>query len=279
MKKTIITILLMMAQIAFAKETTEVDVYSHMPVGDAMHQSIQFMQNKNEGLADSALAAESVLKLAEQFLQTLNTCKDTNSCQPSCQQYYDADNNCKCASQSCSPSQLCDMVKIDDLLDKAKQAKNNFGQVKTMHLDTISQEIVVPDYLQKLAGTDYTNLPKSKLYTDYNQFYKDYNEFIAPITGRHLPVPYFFGKQFKIPIIELIKRQADFARVGFANCETPMNNDDDIDKLNQGDAVLKYPARVDYALESGLGLPIEEDENNLNYYCVGMKGFYTPPKK
>lgn len=279
MKKILITILLFSASIVFAKETTEVEVYSHMPLGDVMHQSIQFMQDKNETLANSALTAESVLKLAQQFLEALNTCKNTSACQPSCQQYYDANNNCRCQSQSCSPNQLCDMAKIQDILDKAKQARNTFQDTKSAHLDAIGQTIVVPDYLQKLAGTDYTNLPKSRLYTDYNQFYKDYNELIAPITGRSLPAPSLFGKQFKIPVIELIKRQADFARVGFANCETPMNNDDDIEKLNKGDAVLKYPARVDYALGSGLLLPTEKDENNLNYYCVGIKGFYTPPKK
>lgn len=243
-----------------------------MPIGETAQEIVETTEESNKAINQMVESANKLISIASSFISVANTCQSSENCQHDCKENYDSDGNCYCSGSTCSPEYLCDISSLEKLLSEANRIVSEFSSGKDNFINILSANRIPPDYLKDLYGTDFTKLPKSHVYTDYNEFYQNFNQLISPILaemGQEITLPVAKGKA--IPFIEFVKRQSDYSRIGFLNCQTAVGAEEDMENIADGIIAYKYPYRVDFILANQINILIKENESNLNYYCAGAK--------
>ncbi|HOU45640.1 MAG TPA: hypothetical protein PLA41_00615 [Candidatus Pacearchaeota archaeon] len=262
-------------------EKEEFEVRGWMPVGEMAREIMEATNKSNEAKKKMSDSVSELIGIAREMAQAVSSCQNIEACQSSCQEIYSDDGNCSCQGSICQPEFLCDMEKINSVLEKFNGVNETFYSGVNNYLDIIAGEKDTPNYLKDMYGGKFTELPKSHVYTDYNQFYNDFNTTISPILAklsRNISLP-LSDSSAKIPLIEYIKRQSDYIRIGFMNCQTPVGAQEDMENIADGKDLYKYPYRVDFILQNKINVPVDANESNLNYYCASTRGLYSPQSK
>jgi hypothetical protein len=252
------------------QENSDFKIEGWMPIGETAKEIVAVTEETNESMKKMTEAVNKLISTASSFTNVASSCQSTESCQHDCKEKYDSNGNCSCAGGSCSPEYLCDISSLESLLSETDKISSDFSAGQGNFIKILTADKIPPNYLKDLYGVDFTKLPKSHIYTDYNEFYKNFNQLISPILaemGQEITLP----TNGAIPFIEFVKRQSDYSRVGFLNCQTTVGTEEDMENIADGISAYKYPYRVDFILTNRISLPIQEDESNLNYYCASTK--------
>ncbi len=278
-KKIFIILIFIFPGIILAKDS-DFKKEGWMPTGEIIQGVMETTKSSNDSVQKMIQSAQKLINQADEMILAVTSCQDKTVCKSSCKENYDSEGNCSCSGSSCEPQNLCDMETINSIYQKIQETSVEFQKSNDDYLDIISGSNYVPDYLKTLYKEEFTELPKSHVYTDYNEFYNNFNNIISPLLskfGRETKLP-IADKNQKIPFMEYIKRQSDYARIGFYNCQTPVGAEQDMENIADGKSLYKYPYRVDFILLNSMSIDVQEDESNLNYYCASTQGFYSPDK-
>jgi len=259
-------------------EKEEFEMRGWMPVGEMAREIMEATNKSNEVKQKMSESISELIGAAREMAQAVSSCQSIEACQSSCQEIYSDDGNCSCQGSMCQPEFLCDMEKINSAFAKFNGINEIFYSGVNNYLDIITGEKNTPNYLKDMYGGKFTELPKSHIYTDYNQFYNDFNNIVSPILsklGRNTSLP-ITDPSAKIPLMEYVKRQSDYIRIGFMNCQTPVGAQEDMENIADGKDLYKYPYRVDFILQNKINIPVDANESNLNYYCASTRGLYSP---
>jgi hypothetical protein len=263
-------------RIATDSKDKDFEIHGWMPIGEMANEIAVATKQTNDAIFAIINSVDSLIKVASSSIETANNCQSIDACQSDCKEVYN-EGGCSCSGSKCNPEYLCDIAKIDSLINESNNISASFDNGKTNFIEIISANRLPPDYLKDLYGTSFTKLDKGHIYTDYNEFYKNFNELISPILaqmGQNVTLPVPNGQA--IPFMEFIKRQSDYTRIGLLNCQTDVGEEQDMQDIADGNTIYKYPYRVDFILANRMGIPVDPNESNLNYYCASTKGVYTP---
>ncbi len=269
----IINILLFISFPVLAQEAEDYTVYGSMPVGDIMQEIAENNQMINDIINDMIDKTNKITASAQKMANI--TCKGIEECECICQEIY-TDNDCSCEAIECDPEYLCDNFKSEALMSEIDENFLNFKTAKIDFGTILSENKIVPKHLKTMYGGKFAELPKSHIYTDYNEFYLNYNQIISPMLANMGIISTLPSTNNKIPFIEYIKRHTDFTRIGFYNCQTPAGDIEDVEDISEGREQFKYPYRADFAMVNDIYLGTDDKENLLNYYCVNINYRYFP---